>query len=107
MVLSGETGELIRILGNEMKNFSKNEQYELAKNRRDQILALEYISKKPGIALRKTYDQDVINYIIDKDVVFLQLFNIHKGVISNRNDFVIENNELGIMNHGFLKKFIH
>ena len=106
MVLSGETGELIRILGNEMKNFSKNEQYELAKNRRDQILALEYISKKPGIALRKTYDQDVINYIIDKDVVFLQLFNIHKGVISNRNDFVIENNELGIMNHGFLKKFI-
>lgn len=116
MVLCGETGELIRILGEEMKNFSKKEQYELAKARRNQIMALKYISKKSGITLRKTYDQDVINYIIDKDSIFIQLFNIHKGVISNRKDYEFSNpsfakasegrQESVIGNQGFLEKFI-
>jgi len=107
MVLQGETKELIEILEKEMKKFSSGERYELAKIRRDQIAALQYISEKPGMtALRKTYDQDVINYSIDKDDVYIQLFNIHKGVISNRKDYAIKNQELGIMNYGFLERFI-
>ncbi len=92
MVLQGETKELIEMLEKEMKKFSFEEQYELAKIRRDQIAALQYISEKPGMmALRKTYDQDVINYIIDKIDAYVQLFNIRKGVISNRKDYIIKN----------------
>lgn len=89
MLLKGKTKELIQSLEQEMKRYSDELNYELAKIRRDQVLALEHISEKQKIELRKTYDQDVINYSQKPNKIIVQLFNINKGIISGRKEFKI------------------
>jgi len=89
MLLKGKTKELIQSLEQEMKKYSDELNYELAKIRRDQILALEHISEKQKIELRKTYNQDVINYVQRPNKIIVQLFNINKGIISGRKEFKI------------------
>ncbi len=94
MLLRGDNKELIVILGEEMRRYSGSEEYELAKSRRDQISALTYLAQKEVVHLRKQYNQDVINYIIDNGAMLIQIFNIHKGVISNRKDFMLEEKDI-------------
>lgn len=94
MLLKGKNKELIGILQDEMKTFSKREQYEIAKIRRDQIGALEHLAQKEIVHLRKHYNQDVINYIIDGHAMYIQLFNIHKGVISSRRDYSLDDKDM-------------
>lgn len=90
MLLKGKTNDLVKNLHGEMKNFSSKLNYELAKIRRDQIIALENISQRQKVQLQKRYNQDVINYktLVNKFVV--QLFNINKGIISGRKEFKIK-----------------
>lgn len=89
MILKGKTKDLIRNLQKEMRGYSKKLNYELAKIRRDQILALENITQRQKVQLQKRYNQDIINFkqVLNKLVV--QLFNINKGVISGRKEFKI------------------
>lgn len=94
MLLRGNNRELINILTEEMKKYSKSEEYELAKTRRDQISALTYLSQKEVVHLRKQYNQDVINYVINGRAILIQIFNIHKGIISNRKDFILEEKDM-------------
>lgn len=105
MLLKGNTKELMEILENEMKKFSKNLNYELAKIRRDQIKALKYLAQKEIVHLRKRYNQDVIHYIVEGKTFYIQLFNIHKGVISNRKDYVIKT-RFGDERHEIIQEFL-
>ena len=90
VLLRGQTDELIDKLQSEMKHFSDNGEFELAKIRRDQIFALQNISEKQKIYLRRSYDQDVINYVQLPNKFVVQLFNINKGIISGRKEFKIK-----------------
>ncbi|MDX9892853.1 MAG: excinuclease ABC subunit UvrC [Patescibacteria group bacterium] len=90
LLLKGQTEELIVKLTAEMNGFSATKSFELAKIRRDQILALKNISEKQKVELKKRYDQDVINYLILPNKIVVQLFNVNKGVISGRKRFSFE-----------------
>jgi excinuclease ABC subunit C len=90
MLLNGKTKELINQLNREMKKYSLALNYEMAKIKRDQILALENISQRQKIELHKFYDQDVINYLSLPNKFIVQLFNINKGIISGRKEFKIK-----------------
>lgn len=87
LLLKGDTKNLIDQLTIEMKNFSIQQKYELAKLRRDQINALDSIAIKQKVQLKKRYNQDVVNFLEIADKVLIQLFNINKGVISGRKEF--------------------
>ncbi len=87
LFLKGQNTELIRRLTSEMKNFSADKEFELAKIRRDQIVALNNLSEKQKVQLKKSYDQDVINYVRTVNKFIVQLFNINKGVVSGRKEF--------------------
>lgn len=87
LLLKGQTKDLVKQLTTEMKKFSAKKNYEIAKLRRDQIAALENISTRQKVKLRKSYDQDLINYISSPNTFVVQLFNINKGVVSGRKEF--------------------
>jgi len=89
MLLKGKTKELINSLEKEMKKYSDQLSYEMAKLRRDQILALENITEKQKVELRKKYNQDVVNYLQKPNTIIVQLFNINKGIISGRKEFKV------------------
>lgn len=87
MLLRGKNNELIKTLTDEMKKFSSEHKYELAKLRRDQIIALENLSERQKVQLTKKYNQDVINFVDVDDTFIVQFFNINKGVISGRKTY--------------------
>jgi len=90
MLLKGKTKDLIKKLNQEMALFSEVLNYELAKIRRDQIVALENISQRQKVQLQKRYNQDIINFKKAENKFVVQLFNINKGIISGRKEFKIK-----------------
>lgn len=85
--LKGNSKELIIQLEQEMKESSQKLLFEQAKIIRDQILALESLSEKQKLEKEKKYDEDIINYVVDANKVYLIVFNINKGILTTKNEF--------------------
>jgi len=90
-LLKGETRDIIADLSQRMKLASSKQQYELAKNYRDQITAVKLIEERQKIDVPKNFDQDVLNWLVVGNRIYFQLFNIDKGVITSRHKFTFAN----------------
>ncbi len=100
LVLSGNTNKLIKQMQKEMKTHSGKSQFEQALKIRDEIAAIEKLGEHQNMQRQKKYDEDIINYKIRSGKVYLMLFNIYKGLLSNKNEFVFDYND------DFLEEFI-
>ncbi len=102
LVLSGHVSESIKKLKQDMKKLSDERKYEKALRIRDQIKALEYLSERQKMKREKKYDEDIINFVVKNNVVYLMVFNVYKGTLTNKNEFVFENNH----DEGFFDDFL-
>jgi excinuclease ABC subunit C len=102
-LLKGETRKIIADLSQRMKTASQKEQFELAKNYRDQIQAIRHLEEKQKIDVPKKYDQDVINWLVLNSKIYFQIFNIDKGLITSRHKFVFKNYD-GVV-EDFIKQY--
>jgi excinuclease ABC subunit C len=71
-----------------MHHFSRQKQYEQALRRRNQLTALKHLQEKQHMERQKRYNEDIINYMEIEDNIYLMLFNVYKGTLTNKNDFV-------------------
>ncbi len=92
MMLSGKSQELIKNLEKEMNSYSKNNKFEQALRIREEINALKNLSKNQKMQREKKYNEDIINYMIKDEIVYLMIFNISKGTLTNKNEFVFDYN---------------
>jgi excinuclease ABC subunit C len=99
-LLSGKESPLLEDLRTRMQAAAKKQDYEGAKVLRDQITALESLQEKQRMETQKRYDQDIINYVVDSDVVHLAVFKAHAGILSEMTDFEFPQKE------EFLEEFI-
>jgi excinuclease ABC subunit C len=86
-LLKGKTHEILADLSQRMKSASAKQQFELAKSYRDQIVAVKLIEERQKIDVPKNFDQDVLNWLVVKNTIYFQLFNIDRGVITSRHKF--------------------
>ena len=86
-LLKGETRDIISDLSRRMTSASAQQQYELARNYRDQIAAVKLIEERQKIDVPKNFDQDILNWLVADNKIYFQLFNIDKGVITSRHKF--------------------
>ncbi len=100
LALNGKTTDLITQLHQEMNQAAEHQQYENALTKRNQIQAMEYLNHRQKIQRDKTYNEDIINYIKKEDTIYLMLFNIHKGTLENKNEFIFD------YHPNFLEEFI-
>ena len=100
LVLTGHTNKLIKKLKADMKSYSDKNQFESAIKIRNQINAIEHLNERQNMKREKRYNEDIINYEIKDDNVYLMLFNIYKGTLNNKTDFVFD------YNSDFLEEFI-
>jgi excinuclease ABC subunit C len=63
-------------------------------------MAIQHLHEHQNMQRQQTYDEDIINYMIRDGVVYLMLFTIYKGTLSNKNEYVFEYND------DFLEEFI-
>jgi excinuclease ABC subunit C len=100
LVLNGHFEKLLKNLKDEMKILSNNNNFEKALMIRNQIAAIKHLSERQKMQREKKYNEDIINYEIKDDKVYLMLFNIYKGTLNNKNEFVFE------YTSDFLEEFI-
>jgi excinuclease ABC subunit C len=100
LILNGHIDKLIRKLRSDMKSFSDKNHFESALKTRNQITAIEHLNERQNMQREKKYNEDIINYEIKDDKVYLMLFNIYKGTLNNKTDFVFD------YNTDFLEEFI-
>jgi excinuclease ABC subunit C len=89
-VLKGKTNDLIKQLNEQMLVYSSNNNFEKALELRNQIYALQNLSDRQNVERDKKYDEDIINFIIKDHKIYLMLFKIYKGTLTNKEEFVFD-----------------
>ena len=100
LILTGHTDKLLKKLQIDMEIFSEENDFENALMIRNQITAIEHLNERQNMQREKKYNEDIINYEIKDNQVYLMLFNIYKGTLNNKTEFVFD------YNSDFLEEFI-
>ena len=100
LILSGKTNKLLKKLDKEMSSASEMLDFEKAIMIRNQTTAITHLTERQNMQRTKKYDEDILNYRIKDDKAYLMLFNIHKGTLVNKNEFVFD------FHDEFLEEFI-
>jgi excinuclease ABC subunit C len=100
LVLSGKTDELIEKLNSEITVLSKNQEYEKAIEVREQIASLSHLGESQNMARERIGNEDILNYLVRNNKVYLMLFKIYKGTLAEKQEFTFE------FYDGFLEEFI-
>ncbi len=100
-VLAGKEKSLIANLEKKMYAYKLNKDFEHALILRDQIKAINYLDEKQNMETNKSYNQDLINFILNGNKCYLLVFNISKGMLLNKKEFV-----LPVFEDDFLDEFI-
>lgn len=87
--IHGNTKSKIDELTEKMMTASENLQFELAKEYRDLIRSIEYVTAKQNVQFGDYKDRDILGYIIDKGYISIQLFFMREGKLLY-HDFNLE-----------------
>lgn len=89
-ILKGGTQELITHISDEMKLASKELNFEHALELRNQIGALKGLNERQNMERNRKYNEDIIHYVVKNSTVYLLLFNVHHGMLENKQSFNFE-----------------
>ena len=90
LILSGKSKELLKKLHQEMTKRSQTFDYEHALVLRNQITAIQHLQEHQKMQRQHTFDEDIISYLIKNGTVYLMVFNIYKGTLSAKNEYVFD-----------------
>ncbi len=92
LILNGKTKHLLKKLVKEMNQLSQEQNYEKALEIRNQISAIQRLSEHQNMQREIKHDEDILNYVVKDDAVYLMLFNVSKGIVTTKNEYVFEYN---------------
>lgn len=87
--IHGNTKSKIDELTEKMMTASENLQFELAKEYRDLIRSIEYVTAKQNVQFGDYKNRDILGYFIDKGYISIQLFFMREGKLLY-HDFNLE-----------------
>lgn len=93
LVLSGKIRELELSLEGKMKFASAKNEFEKAIKYREQIRALQILRERQNMERKVSYDEDIFYYEIKENVIYILVFNINKGILENKQEFVFDSGE--------------
>jgi excinuclease ABC subunit C len=100
LILKGKSKIVQKNLKELMEEYSKEQNYEKALIVREQLSSLEYLKEKQAVERQKKYNEDIINFIVKNEKVYLMLFNIYKGTLENKKSFEFDYKD------NFLEEFL-
>jgi excinuclease ABC subunit C len=90
LILKGDIVALQKKLEADMKQQSAKEAFEDALESRDKIFALECLKESQSVERSKKYDEDVIAFASREGKAYVLVFNVYKGTLVNKRDFVFD-----------------
>ncbi len=79
---------------------SESQDYEGAMMIRNQINAIERLGQRQDMVRSSATEEDIINYLIHDEKVYLMLFPVHSGTLANKKEYVFDFRE------DFLEEFL-
>jgi len=89
-VLRGRTASLIAALQEEMAAAAEALRFESAIELRNRIRALERLQERQNMNRTSDHDEDIIHYRVQEGRVYLMLFGVQRGVLSDRQEFLFD-----------------
>ena len=89
-ILTGNLNQTLTDMKKEMKIHAKNKEFEKALELRNRLNAIDHLKEKQSVERQKNYDEDVINFKIKENKVYLMLFNVYKGTLASKNEFTFD-----------------
>jgi excinuclease ABC subunit C len=86
-VLQGHIKPLLGELQAEMRQFAERLEFEQAQRLRDQIYALERLEIHQHVERPKKYNQDVVAFLLQAEVVTLLVFSVVHGRLLDKEEF--------------------
>ncbi|TAJ43847.1 excinuclease ABC subunit UvrC [Methanofollis fontis] len=99
-VLRGRTGDLIASLRADMQRASDDLEYERALELRDEIAAVEHLAARQRMVRRTDHDEDIIASMVKDGTVYLMLFAVIKGTLTDKQEYVFPESE------GYFEEFL-
>lgn len=93
LFFQGKYNEIINNLKKEMKEASKNLEFEKAAVLRDQINSIEEVMVKQFVDLNDELDQDVIASAENRNNTIVVVLSIRKGKIISKEDYQMDNTQ--------------
>jgi excinuclease ABC subunit C len=93
LALKGRGTELIRQLKEDMNARSASQDYEGAMMVRNQINAIERLGQRQDMVRPSGTEEDIINYLVQDEKVYLMLFPVHSGTLANKKEYVFDYRE--------------
>ena len=87
-ILKGHIDTVLVDLTAEMNRLSEQQHYEKALIKRNQISALTHLKERQNMQREKHYDEDIIHYHVDNESMYVMVFNIYKGTLTNKQEFM-------------------
>jgi excinuclease ABC subunit C len=100
LILSGNAPKLIKRLEIQMHIASQKNQFEQAMLLRNQISAIQHLQERQNMQRHRPYNEDIVNYTVQDNTIYLMLFNIYKGTLANKQEYIFEQHE------GFFEEFL-
>jgi excinuclease ABC subunit C len=89
-ILSGKTKELTDTLKKDMTQCASGLEFEHALQIRNQLEAIQHLHERQNVQRQMNYNEDIIHYRIHDGKVYLMVFNIYKGTLTNKNEYVFD-----------------
>ncbi len=89
-VLMGKNYELEDELVNELKACASNQEFEKAIIIREQVKAMDYLKQSQIIQRNKKNNEHFIDYIIDEGSIYIMVFKINNGLVSEKDEFIFD-----------------
>lgn len=105
-ILKGKTKIIARELLSEINLASTKQNYELAKIKRNQFLALERLQQRQKIITNQSINQDIINWSALGQQIAITLMQVRKGILGDKFNFMIQN-QLDLPLSEVLENFIN
>ncbi|MDD1704990.1 MAG: excinuclease ABC subunit UvrC [Methanoregula sp.] len=86
-LLKGRGTELLASLKEEMKERSARQEFEKALSLRNQISAIERLTQRQHVERPKETDEDVIAYTVSDETMYLMVFSVERGRLSDKQDY--------------------
>jgi excinuclease ABC subunit C len=86
-VLQGHIKPLLADLREEMNRHSRQQEFEQAREIRDQIAALERLEIHQHVERPRPFDQNVVSFLVHGDSVHLLVFSVFHGKLAEKEDF--------------------
>jgi excinuclease ABC subunit C len=90
LFLEGKSDFLMLELKKNMTNYAANKQFEKAAKIRDKLRQLENISERQKISSPDRKDTDIINYLINDQKAYFNLFQTRNGNLTGQENFIYE-----------------